>query len=340
MDDREPELVPSRDDDLAPTARHAAPWASEFPDAPVIAALLERHNLPALRSIQRLTEDDDHTLILNDDMVLLSHHGEAATSTLVKQAVIYRRLGQGAGVPCPKVLALDTSRQDLPYEVLILSRMYGINAATVWNTLSDPVRETLSEETGRMIGSVHGLPWSAYGDFDPGTGTFGQYARWTDRVLVRVEQLAEEATRSHALPQRTIDSVVTTINDGDSVLETASAPVLVHGDLHTANLLIDQQNGTWHVVAVLDWESASTADAAWEFAGLWIRHAEREPFHDAFLYGYRERHPAQIDLQSRILLYRMILHFEGAVVSRRPDTRDEARRARHEAILTRMLRRL
>jgi len=317
-----------------------APATVNPPTFAEIAALLERHNLPALASVEPIADDDHSALILNGEMVLLTHHAEPATSTLVKQALIYRRLKRAQGVPCPEVLALDTTREVVPYDALLLSRMAGVNAAIVWNSLGDETREALSEETGRIIATIHGLQWPLYGEFDSDTGTFGHYARWTDNVLARIERLTLQAAALKALPQRIIDSVVTEINDGDSVLETASPPVLVHGDLHTANLLVEQRDGQWHVAAVLDWESALTADAAWEFAGLWIRHAEREPFHDAFLYGYRERRPAQADLQSRIHLYRMMLHLEGAVISRRPETYNPQRHARHEAVLRRMLQRL
>ena len=317
-----------------------APEAVNPPTFAEVAALLERHNLPALASVEPIAEDDPSALILNGEMVLLTHHAEPATSTLVKQALIYRRLKRAQGVPCPEVLALDTTREAVHYDALLLSRMAGVNAATVWNSLGDETREALSEETGRIIATIHGLQWPLYGEFESDTGAFGHYARWTDNVLARIERIALEAAAIKALPQRIIDSVVTELNDGDSVLETASPPVLVHGDLHTANLLVKQHDGQWHVAAVLDWESALTADAAWEFAGLWIRHAEREPFHDAFLYGYRERRPAQADLQSRIHLYRMMLHLEGAVISRRAETYNAQRHARHEAILRRMLRRL
>jgi aminoglycoside phosphotransferase (APT) family kinase protein len=136
-----------------------------------------------------------------------------------------------------------------------------------------------------------------------------------------------------------IDGVLTEINDGDSVLETASLPALVHGDLHAGNFLLKQQDADWHVTAILDWEWAFTADAAWEFAALDFRRSDADPVGDAFLYGYRERHPVQSDLRSRVHLYRLMLHLEGAVIAQRHFASDPNLRRRHEYVLRRLLRR-
>jgi aminoglycoside phosphotransferase (APT) family kinase protein len=302
----------------------------------VLASLLERHHLPALQSVEPVAADDPYSLILNGEMVLLLNAEEPDQPLLAKEASIYRNLARLTKVPCPEVLALDTTREIVPYDALILSRIAGTNAATIWHTLGEDVREAISEEAGRICGEIHRLQWPAYGDFTTATGTFGPYPRWIDMLLSRLERVAYRVSETGALPQMLVDAVVTEINDGDSLIETASPPVLVHGDIHTGNLLIEQRDGSWHVAALLDWERALTADAAWEFAGLWMRTADREPLQDAFIYGYRERHPPQIDLQSRIHLYRLLLHLEGAVGNQ---VRNPDRRAYHEAVLRRMLRR-
>lgn len=316
---------------MMPSETETTPIASE-----VLATLLEHHHLPALKSSEPVAPDDPFSLILNGDMVLLLNAAEPDQPLLAKEASIYRNLARLTDVPSPEVLALDTTHEIVPYDALILSRIAGTNAATIWQTLGEEVREAISEEAGRICGAIHRLQWPAYGDFTPATGTFGPFPRWIDMLLARLERVASRATETTAVPQMLIDAIITEINDGDSVIDTASAPALVHGDIHTGNLLLEQRDGAWHVAALLDWEHALTADAAWEFAGLWMRTAEREPLEDAFLYGYRERHPPQIDLQSRIHLYRLLIHLEGAIETQ---ARNPERRAYHEAVLRRMLRR-
>ena len=188
-----------------------------------------------------------------------------------------------------------------------------------------------------MCGVIHGLQWPAYGDFDAATRVFGQYARWLDLLLPRLERVAEQARALGAVPQLLIDGVVTELNDGDAVFETASPPALVHGDLHPGNILLDQRGETWHIAAILNWEASLTADAAWEFACLSFRRSSPNLVRDALVYGYRERHPIQADLRTRIHLYLLLFHLEAAVSAYAQPASERQGVGAHEVALRRLL---
>lgn len=308
-----------------PPARHTL-------STEALEALFERHNLPRPAAVMPLPGFETDGWLLVDGAIVV-RRGEPQDHALAKEALIYRRLRRATDVPCPEVLALDRQHDLVPYDVLMLGYVHGANGTLVWEGLDEHARERLFEEVGRMVGTVHGLQWAAFGDFNPDTRTFGQYPRWTDMLLHRLAQVVEEARSSTALPQPLIDGALTELNDGDSILETSSPPALAHGALHTGNLLLSNREDGWHVAAILDWEHALTTDAAWEFAALGFGRSDDDPVGDAFLYGYRERHALQSDLRSRTHLYRVMLHLEGAV-----HATDDARRREHERALLRLLR--
>ena len=106
----------------------------------VLATLLEHHHLPALRSVEPVAVDDPYSLILNGEMVLLLNVEAPDQPLLAKEAAIYRNLARSTEVPCPEVLALDTTREIVPHDALILSRIVGTNAAAIWHTLGDEAR--------------------------------------------------------------------------------------------------------------------------------------------------------------------------------------------------------
>jgi aminoglycoside phosphotransferase (APT) family kinase protein len=304
-----------------------------------LAALFAQHGLPEPKAVEPMSGGEVNGMLLVDgELVVRYNRRDPELPKLEKEAHIYRRLQRATDVPCPEVLALDTTRDQVPYDVLILRRVAGTDGAQVWQSLDEPAREHLSEEAGRICGAIHGLQWLGYGDYNVETGTFGEFARWTDMLLARLQEVAEQALASGALPQPIIDGVITELNDGDSVLETASPPVLVHGDLHPGNLVLDQSSGAWHVSAIVDWEWSLAADAAWEFADLAARPPHAGLMLDAFLYGYRERHPVQGDLRSRIHLYRLLLHLERAERAHRQHPDAPERRLAEERALRRLLR--
>ncbi len=302
-----------------------------------ITALFERHRLPALESLERSGAGDD--FIANGSMRVQFNRDEPEDSVFRKKAMILRRLRQFSDVPVPEVLALDTTHDILPSDVLVLAAQQGTMADKVWPDLTQDVREALSEEAGRMCGSIHHLQWQAYGDYNVSTRSLGQYPRWADLLLLRLERAAYRARDKRALPHAMIDAIITEINDGDSVLETASAPVLVHGNLHLGNILLRQDEGTWRISGIVGWDTAFSADAAWEFGVFSFREPEHSPQGDSFLYGYRERNTLQPDLRARMYLYRLLYHLESAIVARTQAPINLERRQSHEQALRRLLHR-
>ena len=327
----------SAEDTIAPTATEATSAAAADAAGPdAIAALLARHGLPGLQSIDPIGERaDEPAFLVNGELIVRLDGRGPPAGRLAKVALIYGRLRRATDVPCPEMLVLDRSRELLPYDALVMRRPRGRPAADVWTGLDEETREALSEEVGRMVGAAHALGWDGYGDFDPATGSFGPYGRWVDMLLGCLVRAAEDAAATGALPRPVIDSVVTELNDGDSVLATASRPVLAHGDLHAGNILIERREQRWHVSGIFGWASALAADAAWEFATLGFGRSEQDLMSGAVLYGYRERHQVPVDLRSRIHLYRLLLHLEAAVAAQRD--LDLPLRLRHETILRKMI---
>ncbi|HEX6289316.1 MAG TPA: phosphotransferase [Herpetosiphonaceae bacterium] len=275
-----------------------------------LAALLERHGLGALESVAY--DEQTTSLLVNQTLVVRCQPDAARRSLLLKEALIYRRLHRGTDVPCPRVLALDTQRDLVDCDVLVLEQIRGVIGSTVWPHLDSVQREQISEELGRICGSLHLLPWSVYGDLS--TDEHGvRSAYWIDIVMQKTCRAYERAARLDLLPPRVLDAFVTTINDSDSILCAADQPVLTHTDLGLWNVVLRQDGARWHVAAIVGWDAAITADPVWEFAPLWSAPIANYPLPDAFMYGYRERRPPPHDLRIRRRIYRIIHHLEQAL---------------------------
>ena len=306
-----------------------APETVAEPSREAVTALLQRYNLPAVETLAAVPGSGGDAFVINGEL-LLRLDGDAQSPRLAKEALIYRRLRRSTDVPCPEVLAFDRARDLVPADAMILTVPRGIKGSEIWDELSVDAREAVSEEAGRMCGAIHTLHWTGYGDFNVATGTFGQYPRWTDLVLARVEHLTGKVLDGGMLPPALVYAALTQLNDGDSVLTAASLPRLTHGNMDADNLLLEEREGEWRIAAIMGWERALTADAGYEFATMSMRRPERKSLADTFVHGYRERHALQIDLRSRIHLYRVVLHLEGAITE--PESRP-----RHEQALRRLV---
>lgn len=298
-----------------------------------LAALLERHNLGAPEQIEPLAGGTVATLLrVNGAFVVRLNTRDPHLPSLAWEALIYRRLARETDVPVPQVLALDTQRDLLPHDALVLSYVEGVNGATVWPSLDAATQEQLSEELGRICGTVHRLPWPRYRE----AAGSASYGRWTDVITHKAIAAYEGAARLGVLPPRVLDAWLTTLNEGDALYAEASPPTLVHSDLWLGNVVLRQDGAAWRVAGVIDWEGALLADAAWEFASLWRDH-DPWPLPDAFMDGYRERRPLPADLRMRRRLYRLLDCCERAVSTAQQDGASSAATQFYVAALQRLL---
>jgi aminoglycoside phosphotransferase (APT) family kinase protein len=273
-----------------------------------LTALLERYQLGPLESVQPL-DGVKNTLLLNRDL-LLRYDTEPAL--LRKEALIYRRLTELGGVPCPELLALDIQADLLPVAAMILRHAPGVLASTVWPSLDSVQREQISEDLGRICGTIHSLRWSVYGAVLPDDAEV-QSARWTDVVMRKAVRVYQQASQRDLLSRHVLDAFATTISDSDAIINTSEMPVLTHTDLGMWNVLLHPDGSRWQIAALLGWNAAIVADPAWEFAALWSMPLSMYPLPDSFMYGYKERHMPATDLRIRQRVYRTIYHLECAL---------------------------
>ena len=83
---------------------------------------------------------------------------------------------------------------------------------------------------------------------------------------------------------------------------------LVHADFDPANILIDQIDGKWQVVAILDWEFAFSGSMLCDVANM-LRYAHKMPkeYQESFLLGLKKNN---IDLPEQ---WKIIIHLLNIV---------------------------
>lgn len=303
-----------------------------------LTALLERHQLGALDTLRLLDGGTVNPLLLiNDQVVLRFNRRDPDLPKLRWEALIYQRLQSVPDVPSPTVLALDTQRDLVPFDVLALSHVAGTRADAIWPSLDSAAQEQVSEELGRICGTIHGLPWSVYGQLVTHAEQPLHSARWTDVIARKIERAYSRAAALSILSPHLLDGLVTTLNDGDAVFNTPSPPTLTHADLWLANVVLRQDDKGWRVAALLDWEWSIVADSAWEFANLWSYPTDPYPQPDAFMSGYRSCHTLPADLRVRQRLYRLLFFFESAVNVAEREGVESSAMAFYSTAITRLL---
>ncbi len=220
------------------------------------------------------------------DVVLrLYDHDPSAAG---KELALLRRLG--TALPVPEVLDADVRGRDGCPPYLLLAFVDGISLRALKQTADAGAVGSAAEDCGRCLARLQAYRFERSGrltaTFD--VDTTGLPDPLTTATLV--EYFARAPLFAARAGTATADAVVRAAREWD---EHPAAPplatTLVHGDLNSRNILVQQTASGWRVSAILDWEFAVAATAYVDM-GNFLRYerADRPRFEPWFSRGLRD----------------------------------------------------
>lgn len=215
----------------------------------------------------------------------------------LRRLIANTRLAAESGIPVVRFRALVAHCAALDGPVLIQEFQEGEPAADGWESFSDRQRLALSSDLGVVVGRLHSIEGSRFGDV---LGT-AKAASLEESVESEVDALLG-GTEADVVGDGT--ALRAAISNAVSRLDcSASTPALVHGDLWLPNILL--RDG--RIGCVLDFEHAVFGDRFRDFGKL-DEHifdafaAGRE----AFLESYADTCPLPADWEQRLDLAHLL----------------------------------
>jgi aminoglycoside phosphotransferase (APT) family kinase protein len=287
-----------------PNGKGTAERLDLFEVSAAVGALLGRH-VSAIRLVSTETECLVCEASFGSRIAIVKAGLSPDTSTIALEAWALER-ARAAGVPVPRVLAVDTSRRSFPGDVMVIDRAAGRPLPDLH--LSPANRDRLLVEFGRCIRLLHGITLPGYGTLDESIYRSegcvrGHFPHWRDSVHWHLDHglpylearglLGETAGRSiRDLTLRRAD-----------LLEDIPAPSLLHGDLAWGHVFVDDSDS--QVTSLIDFGNRQTGDPAWEFARLSI--AEGPSCFEAVFKGYDPEGELSDRFRDRVPFYRVML---------------------------------
>jgi aminoglycoside phosphotransferase (APT) family kinase protein len=197
------------------------------------------------------------------------HTGQAATDAMMVEAALLNRLAHQTAVPVPQVIQVDESPDDALQPYLLLEQIPGTPLNDVSDLSAETWRQYLADMGHRFALLGNTVQFDSFGSLGCRHGTVEtmdsqptwpswietQYTTYLKRL--KSTSLADLSSKLDAWYRQRRDR-----------LPVQPDPVLVHDDVHLANILVNTTAADARLTALLDWEEVLAAPREFQVARL------------------------------------------------------------------------
>lgn len=237
-----------------------------------------------------------------------------ADDSLLIDAWAHDRLRR-AGLPGLEVFAVDVSRRVVPFGYELLAEAPGRSLREFDH--DDALMQPLLKDLGRRLAQMHalrgegaGLMYASSRESSSPPIIRGAHETWPDYILTQLDAhlaVCRNLGAINGAEARQVESLFTAREFASS----ASAMVLLHGDLGNHNIFTDGRR----ITQLIDWEDCLYGDPVFDLAFWATFHPQRR--HDWLLSGYREFVPLDFADERRFHLYFLRISLAKTVLRHR-----------------------
>ena len=171
-----------------------------------------------------------------------------------------------AGVPAPRVLAVDTSGAKFPSAYFVMETVEGVPLGDL--TLEPDQLRIVFHRLGEDLRALHDIALPGFGFLDEAhfraTGLIRGFSdTWRHALLDEIPTSLEYLVRAGALTDGEVSEASAVLASGEPILEAFSDPRLLHGDMGLGHVRADPS--TLEVTALIDFGERSAGDPAYDF---------------------------------------------------------------------------
>ena len=275
-----------------------------------LPSIWQAHNLGTIQTITRPKRGSiNYCLIVNDTYIIRFDTTGKFPLRFQSEALAYQYLCKSA-VPVPEVIVFDSSKELVPYEYLITTKLQGVPIVDSWNNLSAQEQEQLAHEAGRYLALIHTHTFERFGKLRDLSN--GGFTYWYDYCSDYFQRYAHQALDLNAIDTMLYDRLQTVLDTYKPLLDAVTQGSLLHSDYHFENIL--QHNGT--ISGIIDFEWAYSGDPCVDLVvdDVWERMC---PGSKPFVYaGYSSIKQLDTNSMRKILLYKLYSYLETLVSSK------------------------
>ena len=208
------------------------------------------------------------------------------------------------GIPASKVLHLDTSKTIIDRDFMVVDRIDSV-------PLSDPsipeeCKGALLRECGKLVQKLHQIQGNRFGRLAKIVAGKG-FDNWYDAVESEFLDVFSKAEEFQVFDADLRDRVLAFLKNYKTALNTLTEPRLTHCDLWAGNILVQRNDDSYSVCAIIDGDRAMFGDPILDIATGWISTPD-------FLEGYGENAEKDEYSAARNQVYSLFFTLQDAYI--------------------------
>jgi fructosamine-3-kinase len=198
----------------------------------------------------------------------------------INEAHQLRKMGE-LGLPVPEVYAAKVGTLEDPFSYILMEFVKGVNLHEAKRMCSPEQYDALQSHLAELVLSLHQQRGENYGrmEVEPAAPGFETWPAFFRHVF---DPICEEVLQSGAVPVMCRKKIGKIQEHLERWLQHDDGPRLVHWDVWSSNVLVEQDgSGAWRVAALLD-PNCKYAHAEAELAYMALFHTSTQAFMKAY----------------------------------------------------------
>lgn len=181
-----------------------------------------------------------------------------------------------SNIPTSSVLFCDTSKNIIDRDYMIVN--YIPSEALSEIKVNEQINYSLYYQSGEYASKIHEITGTKFGRVSNLVLGKGFY-KWSDYLKSEIFEWQDKVSKIGIYTGNELEKINNIFVEYTDLLDEIKIPKLVHADLWAGNILVNNIDGNYKVVAIIDADRAVFGDTDFEFASGWM-------INEAFIKGY------------------------------------------------------
>lgn len=288
---------------------------------PLAQKIFDKHGLGRVDSVNKEAKGITGGVFDVNNRFILKIHREPTDPFITARNAAVCQIFKEHQIKAPELIALDVSKEIIPDNYLIMTKLPGENLKEQWLDFTDDGKKKIFFDYGVMMAEIHLIKMPYFGDL---TNPAQQFNNWSDCFSFRFQKNFDYLKDRRLLNEKTLEQVNDFFLKNKYLTEINFNPVLVHNDFQTKNLkYVDGQ-----ISGIFDFDECLAGHNEMEFIKTCLPFKKEKVWLDQIISGYKSIGGLSEDFPQRIKLYTLkfclkVLTFNHAVNLLSPHLEDK-----------------